>query len=141
MNNRDLAQQAQLQLQAELAERQRLTPSGDPQLDSHRLVIRALRQAPALQLPPDFAARIAAKVAAGEQSSSLEDWLLTLLMLMLAVTGLIYVQPVLANVISHFHVGLPTLPWRLLVVAAGSMATVGLLDRAATGWRRGAQGR
>lgn len=138
MNNRDLAQEAQLQLQAELAERQRLPPSGDPQLDSHRLVVRALRQAPAVQLPADFAARMAAKVAAGEQNSSLEDWLLSLLLLMLAVAGLIYVQPVIANVISHFHVGLPTLPWRLLVAAAGSMAMVGVLDRAAAGWRRGA---
>ena len=141
MNNRDLAQQAQLQFQAELAERQGLPASGDPQLDSHRLVIRALRQAPALQLPPDFAARIAAKLAAGEQNSSLEDWLLTLLLLMLAVAGLVYVQPVMADAISHFHVGLPKLPWRLLAAAAGSMAMVGILDRAATGWRHGAQGR
>lgn len=140
MNDRDLAQQAQLQLQAELAERQGWPASGNPQLDSHRLVIRALRQPPGLQLPPDFAARIAAKVAAGEQNSSLEDWLLTLLLLMLAVAGLIYVQPVMANVISHFHVGLPTLPWRLLAAAAASMAMVGVLDRAATGWRRGAHG-
>lgn len=138
MNNRELSREEQLQLQAELAERQGLPASGDPQLDSHRLVIRALRQAPALQLAPDFAARMAAQVAAGEQASSVEDWLLTLLLLVLAVTGLIFVQPVMANVISHLHVSVPTLPWRLLVAAALSMAMVGILDRAATGWRRGA---
>ena len=136
MNNQDidrksLEQQARLQAQAELAERQRLPASGDPALDSYRLVIRALKQPPAAQLPSDFAARVAARVGFSEEPSSPEDWLMTGLILVLAVTGLFYIRPVMAGIISQFHFQLPSLPWPLLGAAAVSVAVAWALDRGA----------
>lgn len=140
MNNRDidqraLEQQARLQAQAELAERQQLPASGDPALDSYRLVIRALNQPLAEQLPADFAARVAARVGFSEERSSPEDWLMTGLMLVLAVAGLFYMRPVMASILGQFHFQLPSLPWPLLAAASASVAVAWALDRGAIGWR------
>ena len=136
MNNQEidrksLEQQARLQAQAELAERQQQPASGDPALDSYRLVIRALKQPPAAQLPSDFAARVAARVGFSEEPSSPEDWLMTGLILVLAVTGLFYIRPVMAGIIGQFHLQLPSLPWPLLGAAAVSVAVAWALDRGA----------
>jgi hypothetical protein len=131
MKSSELERQARLQAQAELAERQQLPASGDPGLDSYRLVIRALRQPLATQLPANFAAQVAARVGFSEERSSLDDWLMTGLMLVLAVTGLFYIRPVMAGIIGQFHFQLPSLPWPLLGAAAVSVAVAWALDRGA----------
>jgi len=133
INQQGLEQQARLQAQAELAERQQLPPSGDPALDRYRLVIRALNQPVAAQLPADFAARIAARVGFSEERSSLEDWLMTGLMLVLAVSGLFYMRPVMASILDQFHFQLPSLPWPLLGATVVSVAVAWALDRGAFG--------
>ena len=138
MNSHELEQQARLQAQAEQAERQHLPAGGDPAIDRYRLVLRALRQPLALQLPGDFAARVSARMVLPEESNSLEDWLTTLLMLAMAMAGLFYVQPVMASVLSQLHLRLPGVPWPLLGAAALSVAVAWALDRGATSWRRGA---
>lgn len=137
INQQGLEQQARLQAQAELAERQQLPASGDPALDSYRLVIRALRQPPAAQLPADFASRVANRIGFSEERSTLEDWLMTGLMLVLAVTGLFYMRPVMASLLVQFHFQLPSLPWPLLGAAAVSVAVAWALDRGAFGRHHG----
>ena len=137
INPQGLEQQARLQEQAEIAERQQLPASGDPALDSYRLVLRALKQPLAAQLPTDFAARVAARVGFSEEPSSPEDWLMTGLMLVLAVAGLFYIRPVMAGVIGQFHFQLPSLPWPLLGAAAVSVAVAWALDRGALGRHHG----
>ena len=140
MNNHQMEEQARLQLLAEQAEKQGLPPGGNAALDGYRLVVRALRQPLAQQLPADFAARVAARVAARagapEESTRLEDWLMSLLLLVLAGTGLFYVQPVMAEVFSQLHVRLPAIPWPLLGAAAASVAVAWALDRGAIGWHQ-----
>lgn len=137
MNSPDLERQARLQAQAEQAERQRLPASGDAELDAYRLVIRALRQPLAAQLPADFAAGMARRVELPEEKSSLEDWLVTALLFGMAVGGLIYMRPVMAAVVSRLQFdlpSLPTLPWPLLGATVASIAIAWALDRGAAGW-------
>lgn len=134
MNSRELETQARLQELAELAERQHLPASGDSSLDRYRLVLRALRQPPAVQLPADFAAQVAARVGSAEEKGSLEDWLVTLLLLGMAVVGVIYVQPVLASVLGQLQFEVPTLPWSWLAAAAASVGVAWAVDRGVAGW-------
>jgi hypothetical protein len=101
MNKQELERQAALQARAEQAERQHLPAGGDAAVDRYRLVLRALRQPPAAQLPADFAHQMAARVAATEEKSSLEDWLTTLLMFALAVAGLVFVEQVFGLVVGQ----------------------------------------
>jgi hypothetical protein len=136
MNSRDLDAEGRLQAQAELAERQQLPPGGDPQVDRYRLVMRALRQPLALSLPANFAAQVATRVAAPEDSHKLEDWLVTVLLLAMAVAGILFVEPVMAEIVGRLHYSLPTLPWPLLGVAAVSVAVAWALDVSASGWWR-----
>jgi hypothetical protein len=136
MNTRDLETEGRLQQQAELAELQRLPPSGDPQIDRYRLVMRALRQPLALSLPANFAAQVAARVVLPEDNHKLEDWLVTVLLLAMAVAGILFVEPVMVGIIGRLHFSLPTLPWPLLGVAAVSVAVAWALDVSATGWWR-----
>ena len=136
MSNQSFEEQARLQQLAEQAERQRLPASGDPSLDSYRLVIRALRQPLRLELPSDFAARVAARATVPEESSRLEDWLMSLLLLVLAGGGLFYVAPVMAGVASQLDIHLPAVPWHLLAAAAASIAVAWALDRGAISWRQ-----
>ena len=103
---------------AEAAERQGLPPGGNPVVNEYRMVMRALRRPPSDGLPADFAARMARRVLFAEERGSMEDWLVTALMLGLAAAALIYMLPVLAKVVGAFHVSLPTAPWPLLVAAA-----------------------
>lgn len=133
MNSRELETQARLQAQAELAERQQLPASGDASLDRYRLVLRALRQPPAVQLPVDFARRVATRVESAEEKGSLEDWLVTLLLLGMAVVGFIYVQPVLAGVLGQLQFEVPALPWSWLAAAAASVGVAWAVDRGLVG--------
>ena len=136
MSKQTLDEQARLQQLAEQAERQRLPASGDPSVDAYRLVIRALRQPLRMDLPADFAKRVAARAAVPEESSRLEDWLMSLLLLVLAGGGLFYVAPVMAGVASQLHIHMPSVPWRLLAPAAASIALAWALDRGAINWRQ-----
>jgi hypothetical protein len=125
------------QAEAEAAERRQLPPGGDPAVDEYRLVIRALRQPLPEALPADFAARVARRLRFAEERGSLEDWLVTVLMLGLAGAGLVYLLPVLARVAGRLHVDLPTLPWPLLGAAALAVACAWVVDRGASHWRDG----
>ena len=140
MNHRDREQEIRLQALAEQAERQRAPASGDPLLDSYRLIIRALQQPPAAQLPVDFAARVEARLPAAEEKASFEDWLMTSLLLGMGVTGMFYIQPVIAVLASQFHFRIPSLPWPLLAAAAASVVVAWALDRGAIGWRNSRRG-
>ena len=62
MKPEDIDREARLQAAAEQAECLGHPPGVDPGLARHRLVIRALNRPTALQLPADFAARIAKRV-------------------------------------------------------------------------------
>lgn len=141
MNTHEL-EQSSLQAQAEAAERQGSPPGGDARLDRYRLVIRAVRAAPMPELPADFAARVAASAMRAEDSSRLEDALMSLLMGALAVTALFYVWPTLGVVLGHLQLVLPDVsmltdvPWPLLIAAAVGVGLVWLLDRGASGWRQ-----
>ena len=118
MNMREREHEERLQAEAEAAERNRLPPGANPLVNEYRLVMRALRQAPPDGLPGDFAARMARRVLHAEERGSVEDWMVTGLMLALAAGALFYLQPVLAQVVGAFHVSVPTAPWPLLVAAA-----------------------
>jgi hypothetical protein len=137
MNNHEIEREARLQEQAELAERQGSPAGADPGLDSYRLVIRALRQPLPAQLPADFAALVAKRLFVPEEKGSLEDWLVTLLMLAMAVSGVIYVRPLMADIASRLHFTLPTLPWPLLGAAIVSVVLAWAVDRGAQNWRHG----
>lgn len=136
MNNPQMEEQARLQLLAEQAEKQGLPPGAHPGVESYRQVWRALRQPPAYQLPSNFAALVAARVGIPEDSSKLEDWLMSLLMLGLAGTGIFYARPVVANVISQLDLTLPEVPWPLLLAAGVSLVVAWAVDRGASNWQQ-----
>ena len=118
MNMREREQEERLQAEAEAAERKQLPPGPNPVVNEYRLVMRALRRPPVDGLPQDFAARVARRVLHAEERGSVEDWMVTGLMLALGGGALFYMQPVLAQLVGAFHVSLPTAPWPLLSVAA-----------------------
>jgi len=134
--NDELQREASLQAQAEAAERQGLPHGANPAVDRYRLVLRALRAPLAIDLPADFAARVARRIAPPEERHALEDGLLRLLLLGIGITGLFYLQPVLATVLDSMHVSLPRVPWPLLVAAAAAVAVAWLVDRGATHWKQ-----
>src|SRR5207342_2766488 len=103
MNVHDREHEARLQAEAEAAERQQLPPAANPAVNEYRLVMRALRQPPPDGLPADFAARMARRVLYAEERGSLEDWMVTILMLLLAAGAMFYLQPVLAQVAGAFR--------------------------------------
>ena len=123
MNTRDRELEEGLQAEAEAAERQQLPPGANPAVNEYRLVLRALRQPPAVVgLPMDFAARVARRAIYAEERGSMEDWFITGLMLAMAAGAIYYLQPLLANIVAVFDVKLPTLPWPLLFAAAVALA-------------------
>ena len=134
MNTHEHEQQA-LQAQAELAERQKLPAGGNPAVDRYRLVMRALKRAPTEQLPANFAAQVAARLVIPEDKATLEDWLVTGLLLAMAITGLIYMRPIVAEVLAQFHFSVPELPWRLLVAGAVAVGLAWAVDRGILDWR------
>ena len=135
MNGHEIEREARLQAMAEAAERQGLPAGADPAVDGYRLVMRALRMPLAHALPADFAARVARRVALPEERHALEDGLLSLLLLGVGITGLVYLQPVMAGVLASMHVDLPRVPWPLLVAAAAAVSVAWLVDRGATHWK------
>src|SRR5207342_2902105 len=132
MNVHDREHEQRLQAEAEAAERQQLPPGANPAVNQYRLVLRALRQPPGAALPPDFAARVARRALFAEERGSMEDWMVTVLMLALAAGALFYLQPVLAQVAGVFQVSLPALPWPLLFAAAAAVGVAWLIDQGAS---------
>jgi hypothetical protein len=132
MNVHDREHEERLQAEAEAAERQQLPPAGNPAVNEYRLVMRALRQPPPDGLPADFAARVARRVLFAEERGSLEDWLVTLLMLALAVGALFYLRPVLGQLAGAFQVSLPALPWPLLFAAGAAIGLAWAIDQGAS---------
>jgi len=132
MNVHDREQEARLQAEAEAAERQQLPPAANPAVNEYRLVMRALRQPPPEGLPADFAARMARRVLFAEERGSLEDWLVTGLMLLMAAGALYYLQPVLAQFTGAFQFTLPALPWPMLLAAAVAVALAWAVDTGAS---------
>jgi len=119
---------ARLQDAAERAERLGLAPGANPAVDRYRLVMRAMRQPLAAQLPADFAARIAARIVLPEERGSVEDWLVSVLLLAVGVAGLLYLQPVMADVLASMHFALPKVPWPLLVASGIAVAVALAVD-------------
>ena len=128
MDKHRFEEEARLQARAEQAERERL-PAGDPRVDRHRLVLRALRQPLPLELPADFAARVMAHIGHAEERSGPEDWLVTGLLLVMAIVGLVVVQPFVGAIAANFSFSLPALPWSQLLGAAASIAAAWALER------------
>lgn len=141
MNSMDPQCLDALQELADRAERLHLPNTGDPRVERYRLVLRALAVAPAEQLPADFAASMQRRVLQMEDSFSVEDVLLSLLLLGAALTGLFYMKPVIATLISQWHLSLPSLPWPLLAATAVSVVLAWAIDRGAMkNWQRNGHG-
>jgi len=131
MNTRESEEHALQQSLAESAENLHGPASGAPEIDSYRLIFRALKQPPEQQLPADFAASVAARLNYADDKFCAEDWLATLLLLALAVPGLIYLRPLMASISSQVHLNLPSLPLPLLLAAAASVAVAWAVDQGA----------
>lgn len=127
---------ARLQDVAERAERQGLAAGGDAAVDRYRLVMRALRRPLAVQLPADFAARVAARIVLPEERGSVEDWLVSIVLLGVGVAGLFYLQPVMAGVLASVHFALPKVPWPLLVAGAIAIGVAWAVDHGAAHLKR-----
>jgi hypothetical protein len=131
MKPEDIDREMRLQSAAEAAERLGQPAGVDPELDRHRLVVRALNRPTALQLPADFAARVAKRVLLAEEKTSIEDWLMTLLLLGVGVIGLVYMQPVIALVVQRVHIEVPQLPWSMIAATGAGIAVAWMVDRGA----------
>ena len=126
---------ARLQDDAERAERLGLPAGADPAVDRYRLVMRALRQPLAAQLPAGFATRLAARVVQPEERGSREDWLVSIALFCVGAAGLFYLQPVMAAVLAGMHFNLPRVPWPLLAGGAVAIGVAWALDRGAARFR------
>ena len=131
--------EARLQAAAVDAERRGLPP-GDPLLDRERLLLRALRAAPADALPADFARVVALRAGRLDAKSAPEDWMMTLLLGGLGIAALVYLLPFLAVVLRtlDLQVSLPSLPWPMLAATAVAISLAWALDQGVmrSGWRR-----
>ena len=132
MKPEDIDRATRLQAAAEQAERLGKPAGVDPELDRHRLVIRALNRPMALQLPADFAERIAKRILLAEEKSGIEDWLMTLLLLGVGLIGLVYMQPVIALVVQRVHIEVPPLPWSMIAATGAGIAVAWIVDRSAS---------
>lgn len=132
MKPEDIDREVSLQAAAERAERLGQPAGVDPGLDRHRLVIRALNRPTALQLPADFAARVAKRILLAEEKSGIEDWLMTLLLLGVGLVGLVYMQPVLALVVQRVQFDVPQLPWSMIAATGAGIAVAWIVDRSAS---------
>lgn len=132
MKPEDIDREMRLQAAAERAERLGQPAGIDTELDRHRLVIRALNRPTALQLPADFAARVAKRILMAEEKSSIEDWLITLLLLGMGLIGLVYMQPVIALVVQRVHIEVPQMPWSMIAATGAGIAVAWIVDRGAS---------
>ncbi len=127
---------ARLQDAAERAERLGLAPGADAAVDRYRMVLRALRQPLAVQLPADFAARMSARIVLPEERGSAEDWLVSVLLFAVGGSGLFYLQPVMAEVLASMNFRLPSVPWPLVLAGGIAIAVAWAVDRGAAQFKR-----
>lgn len=130
MNMHDREHEARRQAEAEAAERAQLPAGADPAVNEYRLVLRALRQPPNVAgLPMDFASRVARRAIYAEERGTIEDWIITGLMLGMAVGALVFLQPVMAKIVGAFHISLPQVPWPLLFATALAVAAAWAVEQ------------
>jgi hypothetical protein len=129
MNTRDRELEERLQAEAEAAEREGRPAGASPAVDQYRLVLRALRKPPIDGLPMDFAARVARRAIYAEERGSIEDWIITGLMLALAAGAMFFLRPLAARIVGAFHVDVPQLPWPLLFAAALAVAAAWAVEQ------------
>ena len=127
MNPQDSERHTRLQAAAEQAERDG-RPAGDPDVDAYRLVIRAVRQALMPGLPEDFARRVVLRTSPSSDNASLEDGMVTLLLLGMALGGGAYFLPRFWPLLSTLPVTLPALSWPLLLAAAVGLGVAWAID-------------
>jgi hypothetical protein len=130
----DVDRDMRLQAEAESAERAGLSPGSDPEVDRHRLIVRALRRPLEPQLPDDFAVRVA-RLAAHRSGTGVEDFLVTSLLLVMGIAALLFLGPALAKAAQVIVSSqLPAqLSWRPLGTAAVCIGLVWMID---SGWMR-----
>jgi hypothetical protein len=133
MNPQELERQEALQAMAERAERDRL-PTGDPDVDAYRLVLRALKQPLPLALPADFAQQVARRLQFREEAADLERWLTSGLMVAMAIVAAWLALPPLAATLAQAlrATAAQPMPWAWMFVAAIGMAAVWVTDFAVT---------
>ena len=119
---------ARLQQAAEQAERQG-SPPGDADVDAYRLVIRAVRQAPMPAMAEDFAARIASRLGPGAEPAGIEDGVVILLLLGMALGGGGYFMPKLWPMLSSLPISLPHLSWQWIIAAALAISLAWAIDK------------
>ncbi len=129
MNSHEHDREVRLQAAAEKAEREGLPSGHDPELDRHRLVLRALRQEPAAQLSPNFARAMSVLVARREKQAAPEDWVMTALLGVLGIGALFYLQPFMAKVLGEMHLELPRLPWPMVIATLVAIAAAWAVDQ------------
>ena len=135
MNSHESALEREARLQAAAMEAERLgLPGGDPLMDRERLLLRALRQPPPMDLPADFAQAVAARAERLESRAGPEDWMMTLLLGGLGIAALVYLQPFLLAVLRPLLAGfeLPSLPWPLLAATAVAIGVAWAVDQGAS---------
>lgn len=109
-------------------------PPGDPAVDTYRLVLRGVRQAPTQEIPADFAQSTLRRLQATQQADLLERLLTQILVGLLAVGGsVLALPPTLAAIIGAIrHEANPALQWPLILSAALALELVWAIDRAWT---------
>ena len=131
----------EVQTRAERAEREQAS-SGDAQVDRYRLVLRALRRPLATELDADFTARVLQRVAERERQSTLEDSIVTVMLLLLSLGGAAFAFPYLAPLIAEMGSTVPLadnalgqaqsllaqLPWPTLIGTGLCIGTLMLID-------------
>jgi hypothetical protein len=131
----------ELQRLAERAEREQ-APTGDPQVDRYRLVLRALRRPLATELDADFTATVLQRIARRERQSALEDSIVTVMLLLLSIGGAAFAIPYLAPFIAEMGATVPLadgllgearrllvqLPWPTLIGTGLCIGCVMLID-------------
>ena len=135
MNTPESEMDREARRQAAASEAERLgLPPGDPALDRERLLLRALRRAPAEQLPPDFARQVALRAQRLESRAGAEDWLATLLLGGMGIGAMVYLMPFLVAVLRplRLQLALPDLPWPMLVATAVAIGVAWAVDQGAT---------
>ena len=128
MNNNDHERNIRWQQAAEQAERSG-APAGDPDIDAYRLVIRAVRQAAMPVTPADFAVRVALRLHRSPERAGVEDGIVILLLLGMALGGGGYLMPRLWPMLSALPIALPHLSWHWIIAAAAGLALAWAIDR------------
>lgn len=128
MNSNDHERNNRLQQAAEQAERMG-SPPGDADVDAYRLVIRAVRRAPMPAVPGDFAARVVSRLQRSPERAGVEDGLVILLLLGMALGGGGYLMPRLWPMLSALPVRLPQISWHWIIAAALAIALAWMVDK------------